>query len=201
MLGELSAKYESGGDAGSISSGWGDAGGKSYGCYQFASNMGIPQAFVEWLQSIGSTYGDSLANAGQPGTQDFDDMWTYISQNDQQGFVQLQHDYVKAVYYDQAVENLSNIGFNVLNRTEAVQQVLWSRAVQYSAHWMPELFQNAANLAGQDLGSINDHNLIYYIYEVNLTDMSWTSGSPTLRPGLFDRFRNERQDALNMLGW
>ena len=40
MLGDLSAQYESNGDPGCISDGYGDAGGKSYGTYQFSSNAG-----------------------------------------------------------------------------------------------------------------------------------------------------------------
>jgi len=38
MLGDLSAKYESSGDPGSVSSGYQDPGGKSYGAYQLSSN-------------------------------------------------------------------------------------------------------------------------------------------------------------------
>lgn len=36
-FGWLSAKYESDGDAGTVSNGWGDPGGKSYGIYQRSS--------------------------------------------------------------------------------------------------------------------------------------------------------------------
>ena len=61
MLGDLSKKYESSGDCGTISSGYGDAGGKSYGMYQFASNMGVADKYVKWLQDNGYWFGDELA--------------------------------------------------------------------------------------------------------------------------------------------
>lgn len=50
MLGDLSKQYESSGDPANVSSGYGDLGGRSYGMYQFASNMGIVDAFVDWAK-------------------------------------------------------------------------------------------------------------------------------------------------------
>jgi len=58
MLGELSSKYESNGNIGCISDGYGDPGGKSYGEYQLSSNAGSLQAFVSWCQSQGYWFGD-----------------------------------------------------------------------------------------------------------------------------------------------
>ena len=48
MIGELSKEYESNGDIGAISSGYNDAGGKSYGMYQLASAVGSVDAFIQW---------------------------------------------------------------------------------------------------------------------------------------------------------
>ena len=47
LLGTLSKKYEAS-SPGTISSGNGDAGGKSYGSYQFSSASDIPKSFFEW---------------------------------------------------------------------------------------------------------------------------------------------------------
>lgn len=52
----------SGGDPASISSGIGDSGGISYGKYQFSSNMGIVQQFVDWLQNHLSRMGSMVDN-------------------------------------------------------------------------------------------------------------------------------------------
>jgi hypothetical protein len=54
-------------------------------------------------------------------------------------------------------------------------------------------------LVDQDLNSMNEADIIKSIYEVKLTNMSWSSGSPQLRPGLFARWKNEREDALDLL--
>jgi hypothetical protein len=196
MLGSLSATYESNGDPGCISGGEGDYGGKSYGCFQFALNAGIPEAFVE---SIADTEIGMLLSA-EVGSDTFDNQWRTIGSTRTSEFSELQRLYVQSVYYDAAVENLRNIGFDALSRSEALQQVLWSRAVQYSAHWMPELFQKAAGLAGESLDTIGDHNLIYYIYEYCIEDGDWHQGSFDVQTALISRFNSERLDALEMLG-
>ena len=45
-LGDLSALYESNGDPGCVSTGYGDLGGISYGAYQLASNTGSVEEFI-----------------------------------------------------------------------------------------------------------------------------------------------------------
>ena len=57
MLGDLSSRYESSGDPGTVSSGYGDPGGKSYGLYQFSSNAGTLDEYIQWLQDNGYWFG------------------------------------------------------------------------------------------------------------------------------------------------
>ena len=65
MLGDLSAKYESSGDPGSVSSGYQDPGGKSYGAYQLSSNAKSLQSFLNWMcnsdDDVTRQYGNALA--------------------------------------------------------------------------------------------------------------------------------------------
>ena len=197
-LGMLSEKYESSGP-GCVSSGQGDAGGVSYGCYQFATNAGIPNDFVNWLRANGHPFGDMLASAGEPGSCEFSNVWIAMANAYSEEFTNMQHAYAQLLYFEPAVQELAAIGFQVLSRSNTLLQVLWSRAIQYGPRWMPELFSSAAALVGKEINEMSDQELIWYIYEVNLTDPSWTSGSPSLRPGLFNRFINERQEALILL--
>ena len=205
-LGSLSAGYESNGTPGTISSGEGDMGGKSFGAWQLAINVGSLQEFVEWAAQQPEPYGNYgvVLSEHELGSEDFDAEWKLLAEVDTEGFLSLQREFIKQRYYDPALNLLKNIGLDVSARSFALQQVLWSRAVQYGAGNMIELFVKAAELAGQDVGNlhfdyISDYDLIYNVYEVNLTDPSWTSGSPSLRPGLFARFESEREDALKML--
>jgi hypothetical protein len=201
-LGDLSVKYESNGDPGCISSGCGDLGGVSFGAYQFAITQGIPQAFVQWLVNIGNSFGNRLSQY-EVGTEEFNNEWQAIANEDSDGFLEVQHEYVKQQYYEVAANNLlAKLGFNIEEHSEALKQVLWSRSVQYNANWMCELFIKACDLAEEDIHSISDSNLIYYIYEYLIRfgeQDDWINGSDDVIQGLYNRFLNERQDALNML--
>ena len=92
-----------------------------------------------------------------------------------------------------------NYQFDITNKSNALKQVLFSNCVQHGSRYGAEVFGDAASLANKDLNSMTDLEIIYNIYEVKLTDMSWSSGAPTLRPGLFNRWENERIMALELL--
>lgn len=204
MLGELSAKYESNGDPGSVSSGWGDAGGVSYGAYQFSSAMGVAADFVGWLIRQGYSHSRTLASAGAPGSPFFSQAWAYVAEIDYDGFLAAQHEYVKQYYYDTAVQYLQRAGFDAEKHSAAMQDVIWSRAVQYGAGAVVEMFTAAAAQLGHpNLSYVDhfafDHDLIRAIYLDVCTTPEWTNGSPALREGLYSRFQSECNDALEML--
>ena len=194
-FGELSAKYESSGDPGAIAYTEGDAGGTSYGAYQFAANAGVPQDFIQWLLQQGYGPAIVLAEAGDHGTNDFDEAWLQVADNDPDGFLAMQNAYVGQQYYEPAAQLLRNIGFDVEGRSAAIREVIWSAAVQYGPQWITDLFQEAG---GPAFNAIDDATLIQNIYAVRASD-EWTSGSPALRPGLRARFEAECSQALAML--
>ena len=204
MLGDLSKKYESSGDAGTISNGYGDAGGKSYGMYQFSSTMGVVDKYVKWLQDNGYWFGDELAKY-TVGSNNFDDAWKWLAHSDNKGdFAKSQHEYTKAMYYDKACNALFNCGFIVSRHSKAMKDVVWSRAVQYGPYQVPEMFDEACKSLGfpnlSYLDHINfDERMIKAIYLNVCHTPGWTNGSPGLREGLYARFENECEDALKML--
>ena len=204
MLGDLSKKYESSGDAGTISSGYGDAGGKSYGMYQFSSAMGVVDKFVKWLQDNGYWFGDELARY-TVGSNNFDDAWKWLANSDNKGdFAKSQHEYTKAMYYDKACVALLNCGYIVNRHSKAMKNVVWSRAVQYGPYQVPEMFDEACKSLGFPNLSYVDHinfdeQMTKAIYLDVCSTPAWTNGSPGLREGLYARFKNECEDALKML--
>lgn len=142
-LGQTSETYETGGKgAGTISSYTtsGDFGGASYGSYQFASYLPtvMPNGTSRrnWktapIQGYlnNSRYGDKFAGM-VPATKEFDDMWKKIASEDAIAFKKDQHDYIKTNYYDVLVSNLKRNGLNVKGFGPAVQDCVWSTAVQY----------------------------------------------------------------------
>lgn len=207
MLGDLSKKYESNGDPGCISSGWGDAGGKSYGMYQLASNTGSVESYIKWLRRNGYWFADKLAEY-PIGSIAFDDTWKFLANSGNRGdFEKSQHDFIKAMYYDRAVAALARAMYHVENKhSDVMRDVVWSRAVQYGAGQIVEMFEAAAlsrgypNLSYVDAEAF-DAQMIEAIYMDVCSTPEWTNGSPALRRGLYIRFKNECDDALATLAW
>lgn len=189
-LGILSEKYEGGGPA-TISTGEGDPlGGVSYGTYQLATNTGSAAAFVEWLQ----TQPDGL-NAGAmlsqfaPGSDEFSEQWRWLANNCNE-FGDLQDRYVKPRYYDAALTTAIDEGLTA-DLPFALQAVLFSNAIQHGPYWAGRLLAESYDA--------DPATWISNIYDTKLSDLSWSSGAPSLRPGLFNRWENEKQDALKLL--
>lgn len=203
-LGQLSEHYESRGDPACVSSGVGDAGGRSYGKYQFSSALGVVTNFVNWLCGYPvpelANYGVVLKAAGAVNSPGFIAKWQEIGRIDPGHFGELQRQYTQLQYYDKAAANLLNwYGFDIAGRSLALRNVLWSNAVQHGAYYGAQIFRDAALLAKKVLLEMSDADLIWNIYEVKLTDPSWSSGSPSLRDNLRNRWRSERNNALSML--
>ncbi|QGQ98806.1 peptidoglycan endopeptidase [Paenibacillus psychroresistens] len=166
-LGSLSAKYESNGKPGSISSGSGDIGGASYGAYQFASASGVPHTFTLWLKGINDEFYDSLSNAykkdGNKYGESFNAEWKAIANEDSSLFMQLQHDYTKQAYYDVVAKKvLKDTGVDFNKKSEALKNVLWSRAVQHGVGGAPVVIENAFSTL--DMLSATDEQIIRAIY-------------------------------------
>src|SRR5688572_17848259 len=128
-LGALSAKYETGGRGpGTVSTGAGDPGGVSYGSYQMATKMGtvarfVAQAGFKWARDF-----QGLA----PGTAQFTAVWKRIAAEQTADFQNAQHSYIKKTHFDLlAAKILSENALDVNTRSRALQDVIWSTAVQH----------------------------------------------------------------------
>jgi hypothetical protein len=209
-LGQLSAEYESNGDPACVSSGINDAGGISYGTYQLASNCGSVDAFLGWGLKQGGFYTDyarALIDSGEINSDGFIAKWQELGTFDAVGFEKMQHDYIKSAYYDVACEYLRQNMFNVEKHSDALKDVVWSRAVQYGTGEIVNMFndalklmEKALNIELPNLSYIDDkrfdYDLIAGIYD---TCMSLEWNSSALRESLNNRFADEKFKALKML--
>ena len=201
-LGKLSAKYETGGRGpGIVSTGKGDFGGVSYGSYQMASKMGVPQKFVKqagfpWLADF-----QNLA----AGSAEFTACWKRIAANEPDAFQKCQHEYIKKTHYDLLVAKILNDdGLDVNSRCRALQDVVWSTAVQHGgASTIVHKALANVKLARTDPGF--DEQLIRAIYaergktKADGSLVYFSRNSPSVQKGVANRFKSECQDALAML--
>jgi murein DD-endopeptidase MepM/ murein hydrolase activator NlpD len=201
-LGALSAKYETGGKGpGTVSTGAGDFGGVSYGSYQMASKMGVPTRFVT---QPGFPWRQDFANL-VAGTAQFTAIWKRIAAEQTEAFQRAQHEYIKKTHYDLlAAKILSDDQLDVNTRSRALQDVVWSTAVQHGGA-TPIVHRACATLSCKQTDPDYDKQLICAIYaergrrkpDGNLAYFSRSSSS--VQTGVANRFKNELQDALAML--
>lgn len=201
-LGTLSAKYETGGRGpGTVSTGAGDPGGVSYGSYQMASKMGVPTRFVTqsgfpWLADFQNL---------TAGTAPFTACWKRIAAEQTDAFQRAQHAFIKKSHYDLlAAKILNDDGLDVNTRSRAVQDVIWSTAVQHGGG-TPIVHRALGNVSVSRTDPSFDEQLIRAIYaergkkkpDGNLAYFS--KSAPGVQKGVANRFKNECQDALAML--
>jgi hypothetical protein len=186
FLGATSKKYESGrGGAGTISSGAGDLGGKSYGTYQMTGDA--LKKFVTEGPYAEQFKGLELKSAA------FDAKWKELAETDPK-FGEAQHEFIKKTHFDPQHEHLLNSGIDLTNRGAAVQDAIWSTAVQFGAK--TNLIKNA--LAGKDISKMSDSDIVSAIqdYKIQNNDKLFKSSSEGVRSGTLSRAIKEKEDLL-----
>lgn len=203
-LGGLSEKYESNGDPGAI--GYDKKGGYSYGTYQIASNTGTMNNFLKYEQTNNPDAYNKLMAAGgvsgaQTGSSEFQSTWKDLAANDS-SFASDQKSFIQSNNYDVAVSNIEkSTGLDINSRSLAVQDAVWSTAVQNGPN--SSIFTNA--FAGKDVSKMSDSDIINSIYNErgkynsNGSLAYFSSSSPAIQNSVANRLQNERSDALSML--
>lgn len=200
-LGALSIKYEVGNRGpGTVSTGKGDAGGISYGSYQMiASNV------KKFVSEEDFPFRDRF-NGLVPTTPEFTKVWKEIASEDSKRFHKLQHDFIKKTHFDPLVNKIkAQTEFDVLTRSNAIQDVVWSTAVQHgpASSLIQKVLGNFATSARNDVDF--DRRLIKAIYaergrkNPNGTMAYFSKNSPAVQKSAANRFINEEKDALAML--
>jgi hypothetical protein len=132
-LGILSEKYESSGEPGIIANNDGDIGGKSYGAWQIATNVGSMKAFLDWLKRKDEGLYSKLEGAKKRDNgygKNFDAEWKKIAKENRKYFYQVQWEFIKKTHYDPVVEYFKK-EIDFTKRTWTLRNVVWSTAVQH----------------------------------------------------------------------
>lgn len=204
VIGQSSEKYETGGKgSGTISSGVGDLGGKSYGAYQFASYL--PEKMENGksrknanrsplkIYLAASDYGEKFKNV-EPATGAFDAIWKSLASDP--NFKVDQHDFIKRNYYDVLLSNLKRNGLDLSNFGIAVQDLIWSTAVQYGAN-NTSLFLKAL----ADKSQLTDKDIVELVqtYKYNTVDQYFKSSTQAVRDGVRARCKAEKSTLLQLI--
>ncbi|MEJ5347360.1 MAG: hypothetical protein WHS46_01550 [Desulfosoma sp.] len=200
-LGFLSARFESG-KAGVEAIGYDPGGGTSYGIYQIASKPGTMARFLDFLEDHEPQWAKRLRAAGPADTGStqgrMPQVWKAIAKENPQRFAALQQAFIRETHYEPArLAIVEATGIDVNRASRAVQEVLWSTAVQHGPGRAADMFIRALGRQGGREGSVNEAALIQSVYgdRGRMGRAFWGS----LREALLGRFQEEKAIALAML--
>ena len=188
-LGQTSERFESGGAGpGAVSGGQGDLGGISYGSYQLASGPGTVGNFVRQ-----STYKTNFADMAV-NSNEFIAEWKQLASSDP-GFGVAQHDFIQKTHYEPRVKALQSIGFDPESRGPAVQDMVWSTAVQYQGLTSKVVPRGLEEAYGKDykLDDLSDAQIVTAVQDSKLRHvLEDFRSSKANSPGLEKRIETEK---------
>lgn len=209
-LGKTSERYESGGRGPGVINDYkgksaGDYGGASYGCYQLASYLppimpngkSRPSATNSPLaRYIRDSRFKSKLLGIKPATEQFDNVWKSLAKDYPEEFRDDQHAFIKRNYYDVLMSNLKRNGIDLSNYGPAVQDLVWSTAVQLGPG-NTEVFvtplKNKSRLTEADIVSLVSD------YKANKVPVLFASSSQSIKNGVVNRYVSEKKDLLTMI--
>ena len=211
-LGSLAAKFESGSD-GISAIGFDRKGGTSYGKYQISSRAGTMSAFLEYLDEKAPDLSKRLRAAGPANTGGrsgrMPTEWRSIAEADPARFEKLQEDFIRTSHFEPAMRSISeSTGLGFSSMPVALQEVLFSTAVQHGPFGAVRIFNQALNSVGvnklQPTGNTATESfkragrqLIKQVYALRAGQfMSSTSG---VQSAVRNRLNQEMNEALDML--
>ncbi len=200
-IGSLSAHFESG-EKGPDVIGYDYNGGTSYGTYQISSRTGTMKHFIEYLSEQAPDMANKLKAAGPANTGGragrMPEVWKKITAEDPARFSKLQYDFIEKSHYLPAVQEISEkTGLDVSKGPKALQEVLWSTAVQHGPNGAARIFQRAIGCAKAKDGGVQLAKLIGTVYDMRAGQFG--SSGPETRAAARNRFQQEGRIALAML--
>jgi hypothetical protein len=200
-LGSLAARFESG-DSGVGAIGYDKRGGTSYGIYQISSRAGTMQRFLDFLEEQAPDWARRLNTAGPSNTGGrsgaMPSEWQRIAKQAPERFARLQHDFIEETHYLPAARAVyERTGIDIEKHSPALQEVLWSTAVQHGARGAARLFCKALDKENVNGKTMRPEALIDVLYSVR--GKQFGSSSSQVQAAVQRRFAEEKTLALAML--
>lgn len=200
-LGQLSARFESGGE-GIAAIGYDRTGGTSYGKYQIASRVGSMNSFLKFLDGEAPDIAQRLRKAGPANTGGrrggMPDAWRAIAREQPERFEALQEAFIRESHYKPAMEAIvKRTGLEADTLSAAMREVIWSTAVQHGPAGAARIFNRADELSGKPTDPAYERKLISNVYKLRAGQFG--SSTEAVQAAVQNRFRQEKNLALNML--
>jgi hypothetical protein len=192
-LGSLAARYESGGK-GSEAVGYDSTGGTSFGKYQIATKTGTMDQFMKFLQKDNPEAYERLmaagpADSGKDGK--FAQEWKSLAKDGKLG--DSEHKFIKATHYDKAMTGLGDATLQeMISKSGALQEVMWSTSVQHGAGGAKKIFESAFQKG------MSEEELIKAVYASRAKKFG--SSTAQVQASVQSRFVDEQSRALAMVG-
>ncbi len=154
-----------------------------------SSKQGTLQKF------LGSSKYGSQFDGLSPGSPEFNAKWKEVAKSDPE-FGKSQHDFIKATHFDPQMQRLNKSGIDLSGRGAAVQDAVWSTAVQFGGN--SSLIEKS--LAGKDASKLSDKDIVSAIqqYKIENNDSLFKSSSADVRAGTANRAVAEHNKLLSL---
>lgn len=188
-LGFVSGEFESGGNPGVIAK---DNIGYAYGAWQMNSQVGALRAFVKDIKNDERFARLAELKIDSP---EFQNEWARVAKAYPSEFLEKQHEFIEKTRFKPVLEYARSAGLNTTNR--AVQEALWSQAVQHGFEGNKKIIDNAAKKVGK---SSSPDETVRALYESRANYINGLSTlSDSLKAQINDRYRRESAKALGIV--
>lgn len=182
-LGQISKKYESGGAGpGTISSGRGDPGGKSYGEFQLALNTGTLKKYIKYSRYEKDFEGLELAS------KEFDDKWVELADRSHK-FGEDQLLFIKKTHFDPCRRYATTMR---LEKTLAINEALFSISVQHGGY--KKIIDKAC-----EININNELEIVKSLYQARRDYVNGLRLSSKLKATLNHRYDREEKDVIGLI--
>ncbi|MEG2173399.1 MAG: hypothetical protein RRY29_09085, partial [Desulfovibrionaceae bacterium] len=163
---------------------------------------GSMDSFLKYLDTTAPDIAKDLRAAGPANTGSrngaMPTVWRKIAETQPERFEALQEKFIYDSHYKPALEAVTkNTPLQEDKISSAMQEVLWSTAVQHGPAGAARIFGRAAELSGKTQGAAYDKKLINNVYEIRAEQFG--SSTESVQGAVRNRLERERKLALNMV--
>lgn len=165
----------------------------SYGTYQIETKKGTMKEYLKYSNNYNHQL-DGLV----PTTAAFNQKWKQLAASDPE-FAKSQHSFIETHHYQPQLNKLEKNGYDFSNRGKAIQDMIWSTAVQYGNRTL-KVFQRAEQENGLDFNTASNEEIIKAVQKSKLihVNQDFVSSSHDIRQGVRNRIPREEKSLLEL---